>query len=187
MTERPLSILLILGTIRDGRNSIHPAHYVMDRFREREHSIELFDMKEHEIPPFSNRRDWVDDPHPNVDAFGQKVETADALVIVTPEYNHSIPGTLKNLLDHLYREYEGKPISYVTVSVSDFGGVRALNHLHDITLELNAHPGPDLPVSNVTDVFDEDGSLLDESYVERFDDFVEEAITHANRSGSRQS
>ncbi|ELZ05942.1 NADPH-dependent FMN reductase [Natrialba asiatica] len=181
MSVSSLNILVVQGTIREGRYSIHPARYVTDRFRERGHAADLFDMKHYDIPLFTNRRDAVSDPHPDVDAFGQRVEAADALVIVAPEYNHSIPGTLKNLLDHLYPEYEETAFSYVTVSAGGFGGVRALSHLHDITLEFNAYPGPDLPVSNVRDAFDEDGTLIDETYEDRFEEFIEAVVEHAEQ------
>lgn len=181
MTVQPVTILVIEGTVRDGRNSIHPARYVTARFQEKDHNAKLFDMKDYEIPLFTNRRDLTSNPHPDVEAFGQKVEAADAIVIVTPEYNHSIPGPLKNLLDYLYPEYENKPFSYVTVSGGGFGGVRALSHLHDITLELNAYPGPDIPVSNVAAVFAEDGTLIDDIYDERFEKFVEQVVEHAEQ------
>jgi NAD(P)H-dependent FMN reductase len=181
MTEHSLTILVIQGTVRAGRKSIHPARYVTERFRENGHDAELFDMKDYDIPLLGNPRPWTSDPHPDVEVFGQKVEAADSIVIVTPEYNHSIPGALKNLLDHLYPEYEDKPFAYVTVSAGGFGGVRALSHLHDITLELNAHPGPDLPVSNVDDVFDEDSILIDDTYEAKFKEFVEQAVEHAEQ------
>lgn len=178
MAIQPLTILVVEGTVRDGRNSIHPARYVTTRFQENGHDAELFDMKNYDIPLFTNRRDMTSDPLPDVEVFGQKIENADAIVIVTPEYNHSIPGPLKNLLDYLYPEYEDKPFSYVTVSGGGFGGIRALSHLHDITLELNAHPGPDLPVSRVADVFDEDSTLLDDAYEDKFEEFVEQVVEH---------
>lgn len=181
MTVQPLTILVVEGTVRDGRNSIYPARYVTARFREEGHDAELFDMKEYDIPLLTKTRYMTNDPHPNVEAFGQKVEAADSIVIVSPEYNHSIPGSLKNLLDHLYPEYEDKPFSYVTVSGGRFGGVRALSHLHDITLELNAHLGPDIPVSNVADVFAKDGTLIDGTYKDTFEDFVEQVVDHATQ------
>ena len=179
MTDQSLQILVVEGTIREGRNSIHPARYVTDRFLERGHDVELFDMMDYDIPLFTNRRDLDDDPHPDVDTFGRKVEAADLLVIVTPEYNHSIPGVLKNLFDHLYPEYEDTPFAYITVSSGGFGGVRALRHLHELTLYFDAHPGPDLPVSNVTAVFGENSTLTDDTYDDKFGTFVEQAIAHA--------
>lgn len=181
MIAPSLEILVVHGTVRDGRQSIHPARYVTDRFREKGHNVELFDMKEYEIPSLTKPRYMTNDPHPDVEAFGQKVEAADSIVIVVPEYNHSIPGTLKNLLDHLYPEYENKSFAYITVSAGGFGGVRALSHLHDITLGFNAYPGPDLPVSNVSDVFDKDGTLIDETYEKSFDEFIAQVVDHAEQ------
>jgi NAD(P)H-dependent FMN reductase len=180
-TDHSLKILVVQGTVRDGRKSIHPARYVTKQLQKKGHTTELFDMKDYEIPLLTKPRHMTSDPHPDVDAFGQKVEEADSIVIVTPEYNHSIPGTLKNLLDHLYPEYEDTPFAYITVSAGGFGGVRTLSHLHDITLELNAHPGPDLPVSNVTHVFDEDSTLIDDTYEDKFEEFVEQAVEHAEQ------
>lgn len=188
MTDHSLKTLVIPGTVREGRKSIHPARYVTELFQKKGHDAELFDMKDYDIPLLTKRRFSTSNPHPDVETFGQKVEAADLLVIVTPEYNHSIPGALKNLLDHLYPEYEDTPFAYVTVSAGGFGGVRALSHLHDITLELNAahpgsnaHPGPDLPVSNVADVFDKDSALLDATYEDKFENFVERAVDHAEQ------
>lgn len=125
MADHAITSLVVQGTIREERRSIRPARYVTDQFQEKGNDAELFDMKDYEIPLFTNRLDMTNDPHPDVETFGQKVEAADSLVIVTPEYNHSIPGPLKNLLDYLYPEYEDKPFSYVTVSAGGFGGVRA--------------------------------------------------------------
>lgn len=186
-TDRSLTILVIVGTVRTGRNSIHPARHVTDLFQETGHDSELFDMVDYDIPYLDTVRYQPGDPHPDIETFGQKVEAADALVIVTPEYNRSIPGALKNLLDHLFPEYEGKPFSYVTVSAGGFGGVSALSHLHDITLEFDAHPGPELPVSNVADVFDEDGTLIDTTYEDKFVDFVQQTVEHAAQFSSFDS
>ncbi len=178
-----MNFLVVVGTVREQRRSIHAARKAVEVLSEKGYGAELFDPAEKEIPFLGTRR-YTDsgDPPEDVEEFGQKVEESDGVVLVTPEYNHSIPGALKNLLDYLYPEYEDKPFSYVTVSAGGFGGVRALDHLQDITLALNAEPGPHLPISNVRDVFDEEGELIDESYEERFEDFVEEAVEHAGKS-----
>lgn len=175
-----MRFLVVIGTVREGRWSIHPARYVT-RLLDREHDAELFDMAEKDVPLLENTRYSGSEVPEDVEEFGQKVEEADGIVIVTPEYNHSIPGALKNLLDYLYPEYEDKPFSYVTVSAGGFGGVRALSHLHDITLELNAHPGPDIPVSRVRQVFNRDGELVDQDYEQRFKEFAEKVVEHAEK------
>lgn len=175
-----MKFLVIQGTVREGRKSIHPARHVTELLDE-EHDAELFDPKERDVPLLETRR-YADpgEPPEDVEEFGQKVEDADGLVVVTPEYNHSIPGALKNLLDYLYPEYEDKPFSTVTVSAGGFGGVRAQMHLENIIAELQGRIGPSLAVSNVGDVFSEDGELQDDSYRERFQEFVEEAVEHAS-------
>ncbi|MDY6766433.1 MAG: NAD(P)H-dependent oxidoreductase, partial [Candidatus Nanohaloarchaea archaeon] len=67
------------------------------------------------------------------------------------------------------------------VSGGGFGGVRAQKDLNDLVLTLNGWPGPSLPISNVGDVFDSDGELVDEDYRERFDTFVDQAVQHTRR------
>ena len=182
MTEDKLEILVVEGTAREGRKSIRPARYVTRKLGERGHEAELFDLADRDIPMLKHTRYSDNDKHPkDIEEFGQKVESADGLLIVSPEYNHSMPGSLKNLLDHLYPEYNGKPVSFVTVSGGAFGGVRGIGHLHDVFLEFGTHVGPDIPVSNVSQTFNEDSELEDEAYEERFENFLDDAVEHTER------
>lgn len=172
--------LVIEGTVRKGRKSIQAARHVVETFEQKGYNAELFDIAEKDIPLLEKRR-YKDGDHPeDVEEFGRKVEGADGLVIVTPEYNHTIPGALKNLLDYLYPEYDDKPFSYITVSAGGFGGVHALEDLESLTVTLGGIPGPSLPVSNVGEVF-EKGDLADEDYRERFEDFAEKAAEHVEK------
>lgn len=165
--------LVVTATARNGRESIHPARHIKELLGE---EAELFDIAEKDIPMMQARRYKEEGEVPqDVEEFGRKVEEAETLVIVTPEYNHSIPGPLKNLLDYLYPEYEDMVFAYVTVSSGGFGGVRCMSHLHDITLAFNATPGPSLQVSNVTEIF-EDGELIDNGYRQQFKDFAEKIM-----------
>lgn len=75
MSNHLLNILVMQGTVRDGRKSIHPARYVTDRFQEKGYDIELFDMKDYDIPLFTNRRDVDTDPHSAVEALGPTSKT----------------------------------------------------------------------------------------------------------------
>lgn len=176
--NEPQRVLVVPGTVRKGRWSIHAAREVARRFRDRGHTVDLFDMQEHDIPLMASMR-RTDDPTPDaIESFSQLVSAADLLVIVTPEYNHSIPGALKTLLDYLYSEYDELPFAYVTTSSGAFGGVRALSHLTDITLELGGRPGPNLPVTHVRELFDEEGSLIEDEYDDRFADFIDQAVEH---------
>lgn len=96
------------------------------------------------------------------------IKAADGFIIVSAEYNHSIPAALKNLLDHFQSEYLYKPSAIVTYSVGPFGGVRGLINLRAILAELGT---PSIPsafsISQIINSFDEDGHLLDQAYAER--------------------
>jgi NAD(P)H-dependent FMN reductase len=177
-----MKFLIIVGTTREGRKTINAAKTAVSKFSEEGHETVLYDLKEKDIPYLGNRR-YVDSEKPvpeDIEELGQEVETADCVVIITPEYNHSIPGVLKNALDYLYPEYEDKPFAYVTDSAGGFGGVRALSHLHDITLALGAFPGPNIQVSNIGSKYEE-GELVDEELSERFDDFVSKTEEYVNK------
>ena len=172
-----MKVLNIVGTAREGRKSVHAARQVDEAFEERGHRTEVFDLAEEEFPPLGNRT-YVEDEEPvpeSAQKLSRKVRESDFIVITTPEYNHSFPGILKTALDYLYTEYEDKPFGFVTVSAGGFGGVRSLSHLHDIVLEFEGFIGPNLQVSRVGDVFNEEGELVDEAYSDRFQSFVEQS------------
>lgn len=87
MNERPLSIPVILGTTRKGRMSEHAARFIAAQISQREGiTTELIDISEMPLP-VDDAGEGIKDP-----AFSDKMTMADALVIVTPEYNHSFPG-----------------------------------------------------------------------------------------------
>ena len=91
------------------------------------------------------------------------IKAADAFIIVSGEYNHSIPPALSNLLDHFLEEYFWRPSAIVCYSAGAFGGVRAAMQLRAMLCELGTPSIPSLlPVPNVQDAFDENGHPLDE-------------------------
>jgi chromate reductase len=100
--------------------------------------------------------------------FKKKVAEADALLIVTPEYNYSIPPVLKNALDWASRgadkPLEGKPTAIMSASTGMFGGARAQYHLRQVCVVLNLQPlnRPEVFIMNADKKFDSDGNLTDE-------------------------
>ena len=87
-----------------------------------------------------------------------RIKAADAFIIVSGEYNHSIPPALSNLLDHFLEEYFWRPSAIVCYSAGPFGGVRAAMQLRAMLCELGTPSIPSLlPVPRVQDAFDEDG------------------------------
>jgi len=112
---------------------------------------------------------------------GEILEAADGFVVVSAEYNHSVPAALKNLLDHFQSEYLYKPSAIVTYSAGPFGGVRALINLRAILAELGTPSIPSaFPVSQVGKAFDEDGNATEPAYDDRVIKFLDEYEWYAN-------
>jgi NAD(P)H-dependent FMN reductase len=132
---------------------------------------ELIDISE--LPmPVDDAGEAIKDP-----TFSEKMVMADALVIVTPEYNHSFPGLLKHVLDSCLKEYIHKAAGIVGVSAGAFGGVRAIQDLIPVIRELGlVNIFWDVNFGNVSNVFDNSGKLLDEAFVSRADKFLNELI-----------
>jgi chromate reductase len=128
--------------------------------------IETFDRLD-EIPPFN--QDDERNPPERVVELKQRVMEADAILFVTPEYNFSIPGVLKNAIDWASRPYgdnawAGKPAAIMGASVSMTGTARAQYHLRQSMVFLDMHPvnQPEVMISNAAERFSEDGELKDE-------------------------
>lgn len=170
--SRPLSIPVILGTTRKGRMSAHAARFMANQISKRAGVVtQLIDIAE--LPmPINDAGDGIKNP-----AFSEKMTMADALVIVTPEYNHSFPGLLKHVLDSCLKEYIHKAAGIVGVSAGPFGGVRAIQDFLPVIRELGlVNIFWDVNFGNVSKVFDESGRLLDEAFVARADKFLNELI-----------
>ena len=172
MNSRPLSIPVILGTTRKGRMSAHAARFMLGQIEKRDGiRTELIDVSK--LPmPVDDAGEAIKDP-----LFSEKMTMADALVIVTPEYNHSFPGLLKHILDSCLKEYIHKAAGIVGVSAGPFGGVRVIQDLIPVVRELGlVNIFWDVNFGNVAKVFDESGNLLDQAFIARADKFLNELI-----------
>jgi NAD(P)H-dependent FMN reductase len=170
--SRPLSIPVILGTTRKGRMSEHAAHFMVGQIEKRNGvTTELIDISK--LPmPIDDAGEGIKDP-----IFSEKMVMADALVIVTPEYNHSFPGLLKHVLDSCLKEYIHKAAGIVGVSAGAFGGVRAIQDFLPVIRELGlVNIFWDVNFGNVSQVFDDSGKLLDQAFRIRADKFLNELI-----------
>jgi chromate reductase len=129
-------------------------------------SIEVFDLEG--IPPF-NQDDEKSAP-PKVSEFKQKIRNADAILLVTPEYNYGMPGVLKNAIDAASRPYgdnawSGKPVAIMSAALSMGGGVRAQYQLRQcfVFLNMDAVVQPEVAIANAPERFDKEGNLTDET------------------------
>jgi NAD(P)H-dependent FMN reductase len=132
-----LRIAIILGSTRPGRKTEPVARWVLDHARQRgDAEYELVDIAEFDLP-------LLDEPVPpsqhkyskdHTKRWSEKIASFDGYVFVTPEYNHSTSGALKNAIDFLYSEWNNKAAGFVSFGSS--GGTRAVEHLRLIMGEL---------------------------------------------------
>src|SRR6516225_6611219 len=183
-SSRTLFIPVILGTARMGRMSLHAARLVTEELSKRS-GVETDFIDIAKLPlPTNDAGEAI--KHAD---FGGKMERADALVIVSPEYNHGYSGLLKHVLDSCLKEYIHKAVGIVGVSAGPFGGTRVIQNLLPVMRELGLVTiFWDVNFSSVQSVFSPDGALLDESYIRRIDKFLKELIWMAKalRHGREQ-
>src|SRR5687768_12045752 len=98
----PLKIVVIYGSVRSGRRGIKAARFVERQLSERGHEVTLVDPLEHPLPLLDKMyKEYPKGSAPeNLERLATLYRAADAFVIVTGEYNHSVPPALSNLLDH---------------------------------------------------------------------------------------
>jgi NAD(P)H-dependent FMN reductase len=169
---------VILGSVRRGRKSPVVARFIVERLRRSgKFEPELLDLAEYNLPMMEERMHLRDDPPAAVVKMGAKLARADAIVVVSPEYNNGYPGVLKNALDYFLPEYKRKPVGIVTVSSGGFGGINALAQLRQVFLHMGAYTIPRrLPVLNVDNAFDENDNPKDPSLEKAAAGFVEELL-----------
>ena len=172
MAERNLYIPVILGTVRQGRMSAHAAQVVFEEVGKRAGvETELID-----IAKLPLRTDDAGEAIKDA-GFSEKMNRADAIIIVSPEYNHGYSGMLKHVLDSCLKEYIHKAAGIVGVSAGTFGGARSIEALLPVLRELGLVTIYwDVNFAQVGKVFDSDGKLLDEKYLLRIDKFLKELI-----------
>ncbi len=163
--ERPLFIPIILGTARQGRKSEHVARFVFEQTKKRaDVETELIDVRELQMQ-LDDAGEQMKDP-----AFSATIERCDGIILIVPEYNHGYPGLLKHALDMNLKEYIHKAVGICGVSAGPFGGARVIEGLLPVMRELGLVAiFEDVNFGKVGTLFDEQGNLLDQSYVRRVD------------------
>src|SRR5690242_753216 len=174
MTEpsRPLSIPVILGTVRRGRMSLPVAQLLTAELSRRPGiATELIDIARMPLR-VDDAGEAIKDP-----AFAARMSRADALVIVSPEYNHGYSGLLKHVLDSCLSEYVHKAAGIIGVSAGPWGGTRGIQDLLPVLRELGLVTiFWDVNLTAVQTAFDEAGALRDPSYLLRIDKFLKELV-----------
>ncbi len=134
-----LKIAVIIGSVRPTRQGDKPARWIAELAKQvADFEVEIVDLKDYPLPLFDAPASdlWMPTPNEIAGKWQAKLSEFDGYIVVTPEYNHSLPGALKNAIDWAYKPFIKKPIAYV--SYGSVGGVRAVEHLRDIFVELQA-------------------------------------------------
>lgn len=170
--ERAYSVPVILGTPRKGRRSEAAARLLLGELKGRPGvETELIDVRDLDLPTDDAGEDLKDE------GFSDRMNRADALVLVVPEYNHGYPGILKHALDTNLKEYIHKAVGVVGVTTGPFGGTRVVENLLPVLRELGLVTiFWDVNVDRVQHTFDDDGTLRDEAYLRRVEKFLDELL-----------
>lgn len=169
-----VNIPVLLGTNRKGRESENVARWLFEQMKKRDEiDTRLFDVRDFDLPRDHYGME-IKDQFPE---WRDAIIGADGLVIVTPEYNHGYPGSLKSVIDLLLPEYIHKAVGIVGVSAGVWGGTRVIEALVPMVRELGlAVTFTDLNFPQVKKKFDEDGNLLDDAYHKRAGKFLDELV-----------
>ncbi len=171
------NIAIISASVRIGRKSSRVALYFQKYLvYNKLANAEILDLANYNFPIFKETLSMQKNPSKTVLEFAEKVKAADAIIVVTPEYNGGYPASLKNVVDLLNKEWYHKPIAISTVSGGDFGGSQALILTQFSLWKLKAITIPALfPVPNIDDSFDENGLPIEKEKTDKLADiFIKE-------------
>ncbi|MEU2430382.1 NAD(P)H-dependent oxidoreductase [Streptomyces sp. NPDC007861] len=137
MDLTPLKLTVIVGSNREGRFAPVVADWFAGRVAGREDfTADVVDLAESDLPTaLSYAPD--DRVRAELDRISPRLDAADAFVVLTPEYNHSFPAALKNLIDWHYTQWQAKPVAFVSYGGIS-GGLRAVEQLRQVFAELHA-------------------------------------------------
>ena len=155
-----LVVPVILGTVRTERQGIKAARFILAALEKRGHEAVLVDPMEKKLPLLDRMyKEYQPGEAPAVlEELATLYRRADGFIIVTAEYNQSVPPALKNMLDHFLEEYFWRPSSIMSYSQGRFGGVRAAVALRTILTELGMPSLPSqLAIPSIAKALDEDG------------------------------
>jgi NAD(P)H-dependent FMN reductase len=166
-----LTLHIILGSTRPTRAGDRVSPWVIARARAHgAFDVEVLDLREWALPMFQEHVGTVGDfndptySDPIVRRWNRKLKEADAVLVVTPEYLHSIPGVLKNAFDNVFVSFalRNKPLAAVGYSIGIASGVRAVEHLMHVAIEAEMVPLRDtVLIPKVETAFDEQGQPVD--------------------------
>ena len=180
--QEPLSIAVLLGSVRRDRMGLRAARLVIRELERRGHEVHLVDPLEVALPLLDRMyKEYPAGRAPEpLEKLAKLYRGVDGFLVVSAEYNHGIPPALKNLLDHFLEEYFWRPSGIVSYSAGPFGGVRAAMQLRMTLAELGMPSISSLlPIPRIGTALGEDGAPAEEITERSTNRFLDEFIWHA--------
>jgi NAD(P)H-dependent FMN reductase len=166
-----MKLQVVVGSTRPSRAADKVVPWVTRRAALHEaFETEVIDLRDWPLPMFGEHMGSIGDPRdpsysdPAVRQWNRKIAEADAYLVITPEYNHSVPGELKNAIDSVFVSFafRNKPMAMVGYSGGIGGAIRAIEHLNEIAVEVEAAPLRSTVILPFVDkAFTEDGEPAD--------------------------
>jgi NAD(P)H-dependent FMN reductase len=155
--QDPIRLAVIVGSNRHGRFAPTVAHWFVGQvIRHGDVDVDVIDLADIDIPSVYGPEDAG-----SMEDFRLRIDRADAIVVITPEYNHGYPGALKQAIDFLHKEWQAKPVGFVSYGGIS-GGLRSVEQLRQVFAELHAVTVRDsVSLHNAWSLFDEQGELID--------------------------
>lgn len=170
-----MKIAIITGSVRNNRDGSRVVKFTEKVTKERGWEVTTIDPSRIELPLLQQMYRDMKEPEEKFRYIHETFINADGFIIVSAEYNHSVPPALKNVLDHFREEYFFKPSAIISYSSGPFGGVRAVEHIRSICSELRMPSIPTaLSISRVHDSIDENGDSVNGDYERRSKKILDE-------------
>lgn len=174
-----MKVTILLGSVREGRQSHKVAYYVKKALEERGIETDLIDLAKDRLPVLGYESGNEEEAR-QIKNIGERLERSDSLIFVTPEYQASFSGVIKNSIDHYYPEFHKKPIGIVAASAGKMAGINAAKQLQHVILGVGGFPMPlSFLVPEVHNAFDDSYTPQNEKVVKSADQFLEEFIWFA--------
>lgn len=166
MTE----VLIVIGSARKGRVADRITSYVQAEIEKRSDiNPTIVDLAESKLPFFDNELSPSDEGYtitdPNIQVWSQHVTAADAVIFITPEYNHSLSAIQKNAIDSLFKEWNDKPIALVAYGW--YGGANAVATVKELAPVIKANLLSEPAQLGFKKDVDVDGTIIDATAVEQ--------------------
>lgn len=178
-----LNVTVFYGSVRENRQGIKAAKFILNKCKERGYDLTFIDPLEWDLPLIDKMyKSYEEGEAPEkLKKLAGIIENSDGYIIVSGEYNNSIPPALTNTMDYFLEEYFFKPSAIACYSAGGFGGVRAAMQLRAFLAEIGCPSISSIfPMSMVQNSFDDDGNAKEQKYEKKIGRFLDEFEWYAN-------